>query len=197
MKTRAFAPIALGLAAALALAGCGPSDAPQTSTEDAVVSDGASPTAGSLPGDVMNQPDQADPQDPRLNFTAATLKGESFAGSSLAGHDSILWFWASWCPTCQAEAPGVAEAIAQLPDGVTFYGVPGKSDQAGMEKFVDTYGLADVTHIVDPDGGLWSTFGVPYQPAFVLINDNGEITTIQGGLESQGILDAAAHLASS
>jgi hypothetical protein len=44
---------------------------------------------------------------------------------------------------------------------------------------------------------VWSTFGVPYQPAFALINDTGEITVIQGSLGKDGILDAAADLASS
>lgn len=132
-----------------------------------------------------------------LMFTATTVSGDAFDGTSLAGKDSILWFWASWCPTCQAEAPGVAAAAAQLPDGVTMYGVPGKSDQAGMEKFVSDYGLGDVTHIVDGDGSLWSTFGVPYQPAFALINDDGEITIVQGSLGTQGILDAANSLVDS
>ena len=142
-------------------------------------------------------PDAMAKVDERLNFEVATLTGDTFEGASLAGQDSILWFWASWCPTCQAEAPGVAEAIAQLPEGVTLYGVPGKSDQAGMEKFVSDYGLSDMTQIVDPDGGLWSAFGVPSQPAFALINDDGTITTIQGSLGLSGILDAANELAAS
>jgi thiol-disulfide isomerase/thioredoxin len=132
-----------------------------------------------------------------LNFTATTATGDTFDGTSLAGKDSILWFWASWCPTCQAEAPGVAAAVAQLPDGVTIYGVPGNSDQAGIESFVSNYGLGDVTHIVDGDGSLWSRFGVPYQPAFALINDDGEITVIQGSLGVNGILDAANSLTES
>ena len=80
----------------------------------------------------------------KLQFTATTLTGDAFDGTSLAGSDAILWFGASWCPTCQAEAPGVAQAVAQLPDGVTMYGVPGRSDQAGMEKFVGDYGLGDI-----------------------------------------------------
>lgn len=133
----------------------------------------------------------------KLNFTATTVSGDSFDGTSLAGKDSILWFWASWCPTCQAEAPGVATAAAQLPDGVTMYGVPGNSDQAGMETFVSDYGLGDVVHIVDGDGSLWSTFGVPYQPAFAFVNDDGEITVIQGSLGVDGILEAANSLAES
>jgi len=199
MKKTAFAPLALGIAAALTLAGCATSAAPQASTEDAMMSaETSAPAMSDGNDDAMEAtPDAMAKVDERLNFEVATLTGDTFEGASLAGQDSILWFWASWCPTCQAEAPGVAEAIAQLPEGVTLYGVPGKSDQAGMEKFVSDYGLSDMTQIVDPDGGLWSAFGVPSQPAFALINDDGTITTIQGSLALSGIVDAAKELAAS
>ncbi len=181
--------------AALALAGCA-TTTPATSSEPvgATIQDESSsmePAAGAMDGDA----DLSDAAvNEKLQFTATTLAGDAFDGTSLAGTDAILWFWASWCPTCQAEAPGVAQAAAQLPAGVTMYGVPGNSDQAGMEKFVNDYGLGDIVQIVDADGSLWSTFGVPSQPAFALIDDNGEITTIQGSLGLDGILDAANSL---
>jgi len=207
MKNPALAPLALGLAAALTLAGCSASDSASSSTDDAMMS--AEPTmSASTEGhdDSMEATDDAMDKDVMeamdvsgtpLDFTAATLTGDAFEGASLAGKDSILWFWASWCPTCAAEAPGVAEAMAQLPDGVTLYGVPGKSDQEGMDQFVSSFGLGDITQIVDADGSLWSNFGVPSQPAFALINDDGTITTVQGSLGMQGILDAANELAAS
>lgn len=181
--------------AALALAGCA-TTTPATSnepTESMMQDESASmePTHGASESDAAMGDTVVSE---KLQFAAATLSGDTFDGASLAGTDSILWFWASWCPTCQAEAPGVAQAVAQLPDGVKMYGVPGKSDQAGMEKFVDDYGLGDVVQIVDTDGSLWANFGVPSQPAYALINDNGEITTIQGSLGLQGILDAANSL---
>jgi len=191
-----FAPrwgILVGVTA-LALAGCA-TTTPSTSSEP------TGPTmqdeSASMDGDgAMNDDAAMDDVmvNEKLQFTAATLTGDAFDGTSLAGTDAILWFWASWCPTCQAEAPGVAQAAAQLPDGVTMYGVPGLSDRSGMEKFVGDYGLGDIVQIVDADGSLWSNFGVPSQPAFALINDNGEITTIQGSLGFQGILDAANSL---
>lgn len=199
MKNPALAPLALGIAAALTLAGCATSDPAASTATDAMMSSEPSGSA-MTDGDDDSMEATADAMgsaDERLNFTVSTLTGDAFNGASLAGHDSILWFWASWCPTCAAEAPGVADAIAQLPEGVTLYGVPGKSDQSGMEKFVSDYGLDDMTQIVDADGSLWSTFGVPSQPAFALINDDGTITTIQGSLGLNGILDAANELAAS
>lgn len=181
--------------AALALAGCA-TTTPATSnepTESMMQDESASMEA--TPGAMESDAAMGDTVvNEKLKFTATTVSGSAFDGTSLAGTDSILWFWASWCPTCQAEAPGVAEAAAQLPEGVKMYGVPGKSDQAGMEEFVNAYGLGDVVQIVDADGSLWANFGVPSQPAYALINDNGEITTIQGSLGLQGILDAANSL---
>ncbi len=174
----------------MVLASCSPTPPPATSSEPAEsmtqnASASAEPSHGAMGDVVVND---------KLRFTATTLTGAVFDGTSLAGTDAILWFWASWCPTCQAEAPDVAQAAAQLPEGVTMYGVPGRSDQAGMDQFVNEYGLGDIVQIVDADGSLWSTFGVPSQPAYALINDNGEITTIQGALGLQGILDAANSL---
>jgi thiol-disulfide isomerase/thioredoxin len=180
--------------AALALGGCA-TTAPATSGDPAETTPTVSveATLPATPDAMAEETPAAVAVNDKLRFTAATVSGASFDGTSLAGTDAILWFWASWCPTCQAEAPDVA-AAAQLPEGVTMYGVPGKSDQAGMEQFVNAYGLGDVEHIVDGDGSLWSTFGVPYQPAFALINDTGEITVIQGSLGRDGILDAANSL---
>lgn len=132
-----------------------------------------------------------------LQFEAMTVAGDTFAGADLAGKDSVLWFWASWCPSCQAEAPLVAAAISQLPEGVTLYGVPGNSDQAAMEAFVAEYGLESMVHIVDGDGSLWPAFGVPYQPAFAFVNDDGTVRTIQGSLGTSGIVQGAQDLAAS
>ncbi|WP_061961258.1 redoxin family protein [Demequina flava] len=131
-----------------------------------------------------------------LQFTTVTLDGEEFNGESLAGVDSILWAWASWCPTCQAEAPKVVAANEQLPEGVTLYGLPGQADIESSQYFVDTYGVGSFDQIYDEDGSLWANFGIAYQPAFVLINDDGTFETIGGSLDTDGILEAAEELAS-
>ena len=131
----------------------------------------------------------------QLQWSAPTVSGGEFDGASLAGTDAILWIWASWCPVCQAEAPTVAAASAQLPEGVEIYGLPGRSDQAAAEAFVEFYELEGFDHIMDEEAVLWANFGVSYQPAFVLINDDGTIESVPGSLSEQGILDAAEQLA--
>jgi hypothetical protein len=51
-----------------------------------------------------------------------------------------------------------------------------------MEGFVDEHGLAHFPHAVDEDGSLWGHFGVPYQPAWVFLDDTGEVTRHVGTL---------------
>jgi thiol-disulfide isomerase/thioredoxin len=133
----------------------------------------------------------------QLTFTASLLgSGEEFDASTLAGTDAILWFWAPWCPSCQAEAPLLVDALSQLPEGVTVYGVPGQSDTDSMQAFVDEYGVDGIEHIVDADGTIWANFLVATQPAWVLIDDDGSIRTIPGSLGTSGVVAAAQELVS-
>ena len=171
-----------------------------------------SATPDAMGGDAMAEPSEpaADPstQEPtmapadvavpaELDFSTTTLAGGQFEGSSLAGQDAILWIWASWCPICQSEAPAVAAASQQLPEGVTLYGLPGNSDLASSQEFVENYGLGDIEHIFSEDGSLWANFGVSYQPALVLIDDDGSIEVLPGATGEAGIVKVAQDLAAS
>ncbi|WP_062077214.1 redoxin family protein [Demequina globuliformis] len=211
---RFFTTAAIG-AAALTLAACASEAEPgdSMSASEGAMEASTEPTADAMEptseptedamesGDAMENDEEGSsdamaadvPEE--LQFTTVTLDGEDFDGASLAGTDAILWAWASWCPTCQAEAPKVAAANEQLPEGVALYGLPGQADVASSQGFVDTYGVDGFDHIFDEDGSLWAGFGVAYQPAFVLINDDGSIETIGGSLDTDGIIAAAEELA--
>ena len=63
-----------------------------------------------------------------------------------------------------------------------------------MQRFVDEFSL-NFPQAVSEDGSLWARFGVPYQPAWVFVNDDGRTTVIQGVLpddELRRILDELA-----
>ncbi len=53
-----------------------------------------------------------------------------------------------------------------------------------MENFITGLSVDAFPHIADPDGGIWSDFGIRSQPAFAFINDDGTFDTTGGLSES-------------
>jgi thiol-disulfide isomerase/thioredoxin len=90
------------------------------------------------------------PSPQALQFTSKAIDGADFSGQSLTGKPAVLWLWAPWCPTCQAEAPTVAKA-AQMHPTVTFLGVAAQDRLPAMTQFVAKYKMGGFTHLADPD----------------------------------------------
>ncbi|MFH9071358.1 TlpA family protein disulfide reductase [Streptomyces alboflavus] len=182
MRIRRFGTTTAVITAAFALlaAGCGSTEQKTTAAESATGEPGrtASPSQGSGATKAASAPVPDE-----LKFTTTTLDGKKFQGSSLAGKDAVLWFWAPWCHVCRSEAPTIAKAADKWKGKVTFVGIPGKSRTADMKQFVADTGLDGIQHAVDTDGSLWSRFGVPAQPAVALVNDDG---TVKVGLGPVG-----------
>ena len=133
--------------------------------------------------------------DDKLNFTGTTLSGSPYNGASLQGKPAVLWFWAPWCPFCNAEAPGVSQVAASSPK-VTFLGIAGRSDVGQMQNFVSKYGL-NFTNLNDADGSLWTRYNVPWQPAYVFYRADGSSTFINnpiGAMPQQELADRVAGL---
>ena len=125
--------------------------------------------------------------DEALWWTAQTTDGEEFVAAELAGDKVVLWLWAPWCSVCNREAPEVAEALADLPADVTVIGVAGRDEVGPMRDFIAEHGLQDMTHVVDADGSVWSSYGISYQPAWVFIDTDGQASVAAGALGYDGI----------
>jgi len=70
--------------------------------------------------------------------------------------------------------------------------MPGLADPAAMQEFVDAFGL-EFPQAVSVDGRLWAEFGVAGQPAWVFIDDSGQVDLYPYELpraEVETILDA-------
>jgi peroxiredoxin len=142
---------------------------------------------------VLTNTPRAVAADDRLNFTGTTLSGSPFNGASLQGKAAVLWFWAAWCPFCNAEAPGVSQVAASNPK-VTFVGVASRSDVGAMEGFVSRYGL-NFTNLNDADGSIWARYGVPWQPAYVFYKSDGSSTFVNNPLAAMSHQELADRVA--
>ncbi len=164
-----YAVAALGATVSVA-AGCGGS----AETTESVAAGTAPTVASETTASVASVPAQ-------LDFVAQTVGGQEFSGQTLAGKPAVFWFWAPWCPTCQREAPEVAEAARANPDA-TFVGVAALDQQPAMQEFVDRYDLDFFTNIADIDGAVWQRFGVTAQPAFAFVTADGSVDVVPGTL---------------
>lgn len=117
----------------------------------------------------------------KLAFTAKTIDGTEFDGTSLSGKPAVLWFWAPWCPTCQMEAPTIESKAKAFPS-VQFVGVAARDNVAAMRGFVDKYKLS-FPQVADTDAKVWGRFGVVRQPALAFVDAHGQVELRNGVVE--------------
>lgn len=82
-------------------------------------------------------------------------------------------------------------------EDVQFVGIPGRGEVQAMREFVKQFSLSDFPHVVDGDGSLWRRFGVPYQPAWVFIDDSGETSRHIGPLAESEVVRILEGMAAS
>jgi peroxiredoxin len=124
----------------------------------------------------------------QFDFTVATVDGGSFSGATLAGQDSVLYFWAPWCTICRREAPALPGIADEFTGQAQFLGVAGLSpDVDAMQQFVADTGTDSLTHLADTDGALYAGFGVASQTTFAFVDEDGTIEIVPGPLSEDEI----------
>ena len=125
-----------------------------------------------------------------LDFEAENpLTGENVDMATFLGKNLAIWFWEPWCPTCNEEAPGVVETMNEVGDDVTFVGYVGDAggDAGTIPDFLEEHNVPEITQISGRDG--WARFGVAFQPAWIFIDESGEVTRYNGPLGADGLAE--------
>ncbi|MEO5724131.1 MAG: redoxin domain-containing protein [Ilumatobacteraceae bacterium] len=95
---------------------------------------------------------------------------------------------------CNAEAPSVEAAAKQWAGRVDFVGVAWTGDDASFQGFIDKYSLS-FPQISDDLGVVFAHFGVPAQPALVVVKPNGDAHVLLGAVDDPSLQSELAKAA--
>lgn len=197
LRTRTLsAAIALALAPALGAAGCGDSDTSSGGKPDpyaakaAPADTTATETTAGADQDGAPAASEADLPD----FSGTLADGSAF-DQTMVPANTVIHVFASWCPTCKADAPDFAKFQQENPD-LNYLYIAVEDDPADSKAFMAEYGFADGKVINDADRSVEEAFGLTGQPNTVFVPAEGELTKIIGPADVERLNQAAEQLSS-
>jgi len=174
---------------------------------------GFSPRTEAGVGQIESQPASAAqaPSNPNLlpvgstapGFTLTTPAGQSVSLSSFRGKATLLEFFATWCPHCDAEAPHLRSIFSTLPRakyGWLSVNADGE-DAASVYAYHRYFGIRDPAVLDIGTGGATGSFTSPgspgpvttkYQvqafPTFYVLDPKGKITWTSDGEQPNALI---------
>lgn len=106
----------------------------------------------------------------------ATLSGESFVTSELRGKVTVVNFWATWCPDCVKEIPGIVEAHRKYaPRGYETVAVAVRDQPGRVADFAQKRALPFKVAL-DASGEISKQFGnIRITPTTFIIDKKGRM----------------------
>jgi peroxiredoxin len=111
---------------------------------------------------------------PAPDFTLTTGDGSTLTKAALAGKPTLLFFFASWCPHCQAEVAPLTQIAAAHPDvAVVAIGVHDHETAQDIYAFQTRFALPFPTW--DGGGKAAQAYGIDAFPTMIAVNRGGDI----------------------
>ncbi len=118
---------------------------------------------------------------PAPDFQLQTLDGTSVSLADYKGDVVVINFWATWCPPCRAEMPGIQVVYETYKaDGLTVLAINAQEDTDTIQAFLQETGFTFPV-LPDPYGQAIRAYGVRSFPATFILNRDGNIDTIHQG----------------
>lgn len=142
----------------------------------------AAMSASLLAGCIIDNPESPEETtviragDPAPDFTTEMLDGSRQRLSDLRGQVVLLTFWASWCPTCQAEMQVVGEQIIERFADAPFTFLPVSRAESRDEvlAYMEQEGYTFPVGL-DPDGQIYGLYATSYIPRHYVIDPDGTV----------------------
>jgi peroxiredoxin len=109
------------------------------------------------------------------DFTLKDLHGNTFQLSKQTGNPVLLFFGATWCPSCRTEIPAyknVYETYSKKGLVVTYINI--MEPAAKVARFVKANALP-YKILLDEDGSVAESFGIVGVPTLILLDKEGRL----------------------
>ncbi|MBT5265875.1 MAG: TlpA family protein disulfide reductase [Rhodospirillaceae bacterium] len=140
---------------------------------------GSPPLAGSLSDFIVLDEAPPTPDTPFISADGGSIKLHDFAGKPL-----LVNFWATWCPPCIRELPGL-EALSLQGERDGFEVLIISLDKGGPSVFKpflsDRLGLEHLKSASDPRGKLARALGVRGLPATFILDSQSKLVGLKIG----------------
>ena len=126
----------------------------------------------------IRKPDLSDSQLPKIN--ELMINGEQFDSRTYSGKPLLIHFWATWCPTCKAEADNI-QRLSKYYEVVTFAVKSGSDEE--LAAYMNDRGF-DYRVINDEDGRWAREFNIEGYPTTFIYDSAGQVTFSEVGYTS-------------
>jgi peroxiredoxin len=123
----------------------------------------------------LRQPHPVDIGETAPDFTLPTLTQGSLSLHDFGRQVVVLNFWATWCPPCVEETPGLEKFAEQMrSQGVTVVSVSVDEDGKALETFAAEQHLS-FPILRDPDRSLAHRYGTFQFPETYILDQEGRV----------------------
>ncbi len=112
-----------------------------------------------------------------LNFTVKDMNGASVKLADYKGKVILVNFWATWCPPCKAELPGLIELYDQYKDqGLVVLGISGDDDAETLRAFATEWKIKYPMIVGRDENELLDAYGPIFgYPISVIVGRDGAV----------------------
>lgn len=112
------------------------------------------------------------------DFSLKDLQGKTFKLSKYSGKPVLLFFGATWCPSCRAEIPAYKNIYATYSKrGLEVIYIDIMEPVEKVARFAKTNSLTYKV-LIDEDGNVADNYGIIGVPTLILVDKEGNISNI-------------------
>ena len=123
------------------------------------------------------------------SFVAPKVGGQLVSLENYKNKPLVLNFWASWCPPCRDETPGMERIWRKYEDqGVVILGINVQDREKEAERYISEFGVT-FSNALDLDGSITVDYGVTGLPVTFFIDNDSVVKGRWVGSISEDRLD--------